>query len=112
MAERSRDLQQRLKKILGKALERFRLEKKLGVEQMARKIGISRVSLGRIESGEQLPRLSVIYALCHHFDLQFEDILPPISALYPENLNKNVSIDDLEEDMLKQELRKAQQGDV
>ncbi len=60
---RSEEASMRGRKHLGERLQRFRREAGLSQEELAKKSGVGRVTIVRIESGDQSPRYETLVAL-------------------------------------------------
>lgn len=63
------------RRIFGQRLRRLRQEKGLSQQELAAKSGISRVTIARIELGEQSPRYETIVALAKGLNIPIERLL-------------------------------------
>ncbi|MGE4234547.1 MAG: helix-turn-helix domain-containing protein [Bacteriovoracia bacterium] len=101
--DRSSSNQEKLKKILSERLMAARLTKNVTISEMAEKTGLSRMSITRIEAGEQLPQLPALYEICLALDTTLTELLPSIEEIHPSAR----SIDGLSEEKLKKEIKKV-----
>lgn len=73
--ERSEVTVVRGRRIFGERLKALRLEKGLTQELLAKSSGINRVTIARIESGDELPRYGTIVALADGLGVRIERLL-------------------------------------
>lgn len=59
---------------IGGFLKELRLEKQMTQEQLAEQIGVSRRTVSRWETGNNLPDLSVIIELADFYDVDLNEI--------------------------------------
>jgi transcriptional regulator with XRE-family HTH domain len=64
---------QRIARQVGGALRRLRLERRLGMKQIAGRAGISRPMLSRYEHGQQYPSLPNLVKVLRALDCSAED---------------------------------------
>ena len=62
-------------KFLGENLYKFRKEKGISQEELANKINVSRQAVYKWETGERIPDITNLNALCMEFDKKIEDFL-------------------------------------
>lgn len=60
---------------IGQNVARFRLDQNLSQQDLADKVGVSRLALGKIERGEVEPRSKTLNALASALDVSLEDLL-------------------------------------
>ncbi|MFB6285729.1 MAG: helix-turn-helix domain-containing protein [Candidatus Bipolaricaulia bacterium] len=72
---RSEALAQRGRQVFGDRLKALRVESGLTQASLAGRAGINRVTIARIESGEQLPRYQTLSALAEALGLPIERLL-------------------------------------
>lgn len=106
-----------LYEIIGKSIKDKRKSKKLGQEELAKVISLSRSSLSNIEIGKHQPSIYTIYEIAVALECALTDLLPSIEVYesstspideqfkdifnsLPENISKN------NRDILKAILRK------
>jgi transcriptional regulator with XRE-family HTH domain len=63
------------KRLLGERLKRLREEARLSQEALAARSGISRVTIARLEAGEQDPHYETLLALAQGLGLPLERLL-------------------------------------
>ena len=61
---------------LGENIRNIRKQKKVSQEELARKAGIDRAFVGRIERGEQNPTILTIYKIIYALNIDAKEILP------------------------------------
>jgi putative transcriptional regulator len=61
-------------KTLGWKIQKMRKEMKLSQEELAHKLGISRVYMGYIEQGRENPSLKLLMKIARKFDVKVEDL--------------------------------------
>lgn len=61
-------------KTLGWKVKKLRKDKKLTQEELAEKIGISRVYMGYIEQGRENPSLKLLMKLARRFKVKIEEL--------------------------------------
>lgn len=74
-----RSKQLKFYKGIGKNIKEWRKLKKIGQEDLADKISISRSSLSNIEIGNHQPTIHVIYEIALALDCDITDILPSLN---------------------------------
>ena len=65
----------RLPKVLGKKIRKRRNELDLTQEELADKVGISRVYIGYIEQGRHAPSLEVLEKIAKALNIRLSDLL-------------------------------------
>ena len=60
--------------ILSKKLKQLRQENCLTQEQLAQKIGVSRVNYNRYENGKVLPDYDVIVTIADYYDISLDEL--------------------------------------
>ncbi|HID57335.1 TPA: XRE family transcriptional regulator [Candidatus Poribacteria bacterium] len=73
--ERSEQAAARGRRLLGKRLQRLRRQAGLSQEELAERAGISRVTIARIETGEQSPRYETLIALAKGLGSSLDQLL-------------------------------------
>lgn len=73
-------------KFLGENLYKFRKEKGISQEELANKIGVSRQAVYKWETGERIPDITNLNALCMEFDKSIEDFIVGAEHLIKNNL--------------------------
>ncbi|MDY8136918.1 helix-turn-helix transcriptional regulator [Aquimarina sp. 2201CG5-10] len=63
---------------IGNNIKRIRKSKKLGQQELAKKISLSRSSLSNIEIGNHQPSIYTIYEIALALKCQIEDLLPSL----------------------------------
>jgi transcriptional regulator with XRE-family HTH domain len=82
---------------IGGQLRRRRSELGLTQAQIAQRIGVERTSISNIEAGRQKLPIHALYQLCHLFDVEVNQILPPLAAVtVPEENSEGVAVDGFE----------------
>ncbi len=61
-------------------LKRIRKSKKMSLDILARKTGVSKSMLGQIERGESIPTISTIAKITNGINISFEELLYPPTA--------------------------------
>ena len=56
-------------------LKRIRKSKKMSLDILARKTGVSKSMLGQIERGESIPTISTIAKITNGINISFEELL-------------------------------------
>lgn len=72
---RSEEAAERGRCLFGERLKSLRSEKALTQEALAKRSGINRVTIARIEAGEQLPRYQTVLALAEALEIPIERLL-------------------------------------
>lgn len=83
-------------RFLGENLYQFRKEKGISQEELANKIGVSRQAVYKWETGERIPDITNLNALCVEFNKSLEDFIEGADSLVKtENIynNENEVID-------------------
>jgi transcriptional regulator with XRE-family HTH domain len=65
----------KLPKVLGKKIQNRRNKLELSQEDVAFKVGISRVYMGYIEQGRNVPSLEVLQKICKALDIDVGDLI-------------------------------------
>lgn len=65
----------KLPRVLGKRIQRRRQKLELSQEDVAHKVGISRVYMGYIEQGRNIPSLEVLQKICKVIDADVGDLI-------------------------------------
>ncbi|TYQ00235.1 DNA-binding XRE family transcriptional regulator [Tenacibaculum adriaticum] len=65
---------------VGLNIKKIRKVRKLGQEELANMISLSRSSVSNIESGKHQPSLSVIYELAAALDCELHELLPSVKT--------------------------------
>ena len=63
-------------KYIGVQIFNLRAKHNISQEELANKIGLSRVSIINIEKGRQTLTMKNLYLLCNHFNIKSKDIMP------------------------------------
>jgi transcriptional regulator with XRE-family HTH domain len=61
--------------VVGKNLKRFRSERGLSLEALARVSGVSRAMLGQIELGQSTPTINVVWKIARALDVPFSALI-------------------------------------
>ena len=77
-------------KFLGENLYKFRKEKGISQEELANKINVSRQAVYKWETGERIPDITNLNALCMEFDKNLEDFIEGAEYLVKNNVLENV----------------------
>lgn len=72
---RSEHAAERGRRLFGTRLRALRSQRRLSQEALSKRSGINRVTITRIEAGEQLPRYQTILALADALDVSIERLL-------------------------------------
>ncbi len=67
-------VQQKTIKVLGKKIQRLRKQKGLSQEELAEKLGFSRVYMGYIEQGRETPSLKLVIKLSKKLGVKVEEL--------------------------------------
>lgn len=78
-------------KFLGENLYQFRKEKGISQEELANKIGVSRQAVYKWETGERIPDISNLNALCEEFDKCLEDFIEGAEYLVKNEIVESIS---------------------
>jgi transcriptional regulator with XRE-family HTH domain len=65
---------------IGRRIRRARLDRELSQTELARSIGLSRVSLVNIEQGKQRAPVHVLYEIAESLEVRPHDVLPPLAV--------------------------------
>lgn len=80
-------------KFLGENLYKFRKEKGISQEELANKINVSRQAVYKWETGERIPDITNLNALCMEFDKSIEDFIEGAEYLVKtENISTNEEV--------------------
>ena len=79
MSEEKGKKKMSVKKIIGSALREFRKNRKLSIEQMAKKTGFSYSSIANFETGDKLPSLEFQRVLSRVFKVDFLKIIQDLN---------------------------------
>ena len=69
---------------LGREVRRRRTDRKLTLEELGERSGLSGNFIGTVENGLRDPSLSTLMALAHGLDVQVRELLPGPANLSPE----------------------------
>lgn len=61
--------------VVGRNLKRFRSERGLSLEALARASGVSRAMLGQVELGQSTPTINVVWKIAHALDVPFSALI-------------------------------------
>ncbi len=61
-------------KVLGKKIQKLRKQKGMSQEELAEKLGFSRVYMGYIEQGRESPSLKLVIKLAKKLGVKVEDL--------------------------------------
>lgn len=61
-------------KTLGRKIQKLRKQAKITQEELADKLGISRVYIGYIEQGRESPSLKLLMKIARRFSVKVEDL--------------------------------------
>lgn len=61
-------------KVLGKKIQKLRKQKGLSQEELAEKLGFSRVYMGYIEQGRETPSLKLLMKLANKLGVKVEEL--------------------------------------
>lgn len=78
-------------KFLGENLYKFRKEKGISQEELANKIGVSRQAVYKWETGERIPDITNLNALCMEFNKSIEDFIEGAEYLIKNESSENPS---------------------
>lgn len=67
--------------VIGPNVTRLRVDRELSQAMLAERAGISRISLGKIERGETIPRAKTLSALARALRASTADLVTPVEAL-------------------------------
>lgn len=59
--------------LLGRHIQEIRRSRNLTQEQVAELIGMDRVSIGYIEQGRRVPKISTLFSLAQIYDVEMRD---------------------------------------
>ena len=59
---------------IGKIIRKIRLEQNLSLEELAKKTGVSRLTLTKIEHGDANPSINIIWKICNSLSVQFTEL--------------------------------------
>lgn len=79
-------------KFLSENLYRFRKEKGISQEELANKIGVSRQAVYKWETGERIPDITNLNALCLEFDKNIEDFIDGAEHLLKNDSEENKEV--------------------
>lgn len=77
---------------IGKVLSSARREKGLTQEEVAEFLNLSRASITNTEAGRHMPVFEDMYKLCCLYDIQPNDLFPPIKKYEIEEVNETYTI--------------------
>ena len=66
--------------VVGRNLKRFRTERGLSLEALARVSGVSRAMLGQIELGQSTPTINVVWKIARALDVPFSALISSATA--------------------------------
>ena len=92
-------------KFLGENLYKFRKEKGISQEELANKIGVSRQAVYKWETGERIPDITNLNALCLEFDKNIEDFIVGAEYLIKKDSEANKEV--FKEDIKKEKNNKT-----
>lgn len=78
-------------KFLGENLYKYRKEKGISQEDLANSIGVSRQAVYKWETGERIPDIANLNALCEEFDKCLEDFIEGAEYLVKKDVLEQVS---------------------
>lgn len=78
-------------RFLGENLYKFRKEKGISQEELANKIGVSRQAVYKWETGERIPDITNLNALCEEFDKRLEDFIEGAEHLVKNEMSEEIS---------------------
>ncbi|MGL4451286.1 MAG: helix-turn-helix domain-containing protein [Sarcina sp.] len=59
---------------IGKAIKKIRAEQNLSLEELAKRTGVSRLTLAKIEHGEANPSMNIMWKICNTLSIQFTEL--------------------------------------
>ncbi|WP_297521532.1 XRE family transcriptional regulator [uncultured Clostridium sp.] len=59
---------------MGKVVKTVRLEQNLSLEELAKRTGVSRLTLAKIEHGDANPSINIMWKICNTLSIQFTDL--------------------------------------
>lgn len=81
-------------KFLGENLYKFRKEKGISQEELANKINVSRQAVYKWETGERIPDITNLNALCMEFDKSIEDFIEGAEFLVKTETNNEETVNE------------------
>lgn len=86
-------------KFLGENLYKFRKEKGISQEELANKINVSRQAVYKWETGERIPDITNLNALCMEFDKSIEDFIEGAEYLVKTETNAEKTVNENKESL-------------
>ena len=59
---------------IGKAIRKIRTEQNLSLEELAKRTGVSRLTLTKIEHGDANPSINIMWKICNTLSIQFTEL--------------------------------------
>lgn len=78
---------------IGQSINKLRSNKNLTIEQLANNIGISRLTLSKIEHGDANPTINILWKICSELDITLAELVDYKEEI---SLSKANSVHDLE----------------
>ncbi len=86
-------------KFLGENLYKFRKEKGISQEELANKINVSRQAVYKWETGERIPDITNLNALCMEFNKSIEDFIEGAEYLVKTETNNEETVNENKESL-------------
>ncbi|WP_300346841.1 XRE family transcriptional regulator [Clostridium sp.] len=75
--------------IIGKNIRKRRTEKNLSLEELGKKIGVSRITLTKIEHGDANTSLNIMWKICNELSIEFNDLFKDEEKILLSKASKN-----------------------
>ncbi|MGL5634691.1 MAG: helix-turn-helix domain-containing protein [Sarcina sp.] len=78
---------------IGLILRSVRNEKKMNLEELAKRTGISRLTLAKIEKGTANPTLNIMWKICIALEIEFSQLVNMSEEISISRANKNITVE-------------------
>ncbi|MGL4739710.1 MAG: helix-turn-helix domain-containing protein [Sarcina sp.] len=79
---------------IGMILRSIRTEKKINLEELSKKTGISRLTLAKIEKGAANPTLNIMWKICIALEIEFSQLVNMSEEISISRSNKSLGVED------------------
>ncbi|MGL5617362.1 MAG: helix-turn-helix domain-containing protein [Sarcina sp.] len=79
---------------IGQILKTIRMEKKISLEELSKKTGISRLTLAKIEKGTANPTLNIMWKICTTLEIEFSQLINISEETSISRANKSLAVED------------------
>lgn len=79
---------------VGQIIKKVRNKKKINLENLSKKTGISRLTLAKIEKGTANPTLNIMWKICIALEIEFSELVNMSEETSISRANKSIGVED------------------